>query len=81
MHITPTLSDTALFFKLTTGFLSGLFTTYVDETLSAGAKTFDNESLCTEQKFESKEREYSNFKFPGVEIEKGEDGSYFIHHK
>lgn len=79
--MTPTLSDSELFFKVINGEISGLIGTYVDDSISAGNKTFEECSTITGKMFESKGRQYHNFKFAGMEIETIEGTGYKIHQK
>lgn len=81
LGMTPTISDAALFFKCIDAQLRGIIGTYVDDTISAGSTEFDMESKITEEKFESKIREYDNFKFAGMEIETRGKTSFKIHQK
>ena len=61
LHMTPTVSDSALFFKTVHGKLCGILGSYVDDTITAGDVEFQEESKITENKFESKKREYGKF--------------------
>lgn len=77
----PTISDATLFFKCIDGQPRGVIGTYVDDTISAGNKDFENETKITEQKCDSKNREYDNFKFGGIEIETMDNQAFKIHQK
>ncbi len=74
-----TAGDLSLFFKVVHGKLAGITGAYVDDTLGAGDEDFQKESEKTQEKFESKPREFDNFVFAGIEIEKTEDG--FLMHQ
>lgn len=63
----PSYLDPAFLFKVVQGTLTGLVWSYIDGTISTGDKEFQELSKVTEEKFESKSREYINLKFPGME--------------
>lgn len=79
LHMTPTFSDPALFFKVIHGQVTGLIGSYVDDTISAGNNDFVELSKLTEHTFDSKQRKYDTFKFSGMEIESLPNDSFRIH--
>lgn len=68
LTVTPTSLDMSLFFKGLKGKLSGLTGVYVDDTLGAGNDVFLKEANMTQEKFESRAREFDNFTFAGMEV-------------
>lgn len=74
------ITDTALFYKSSEAGLAGLCTTYVDDALYAGNKTFEETTKKTEQKFKCKKREYDNLQFSGLKIETKEN-MFLVHQK
>ena len=70
--------DLSLFFRRDGDSLSGVTGVYVDDQIHAGSPKFEEESRLTEQRFQSKPREYDNFKFAGIQIERHED-KYLCH--
>lgn len=79
LEMVPTFSDPALFFHSIKGEVQGIIGSYVDDTISTGNDDFVESSKTIEKTFESKPREYQNFKFAGMEIETREDGPFRIH--
>lgn len=73
-------SDMALFFKAAQGRLSGIMGTYVDDTVSVGTSSFLKASKATDDRFETKQREFDNTRFAGVYIEQLAYG-FRIHQK
>lgn len=78
LMMTPTTGYLSLFFKSVHGKLQGLTGAYVDNTIGAGELQFENESMATSERFQSKERENDNFQFAGIQLEKRADG-YLMH--
>lgn len=68
LTMTPTALDISMFFKSVQGRLSGVTGVYVDDSLSAGNNDFLQDTDKTQAKFESREREFDNFTFAGVEV-------------
>ena len=58
----------------------GLCATYVDDTLHAGNKEYQELSKETEKTFQCKSREYYNVQFSGLEIDSTDEG-FIIHQK
>lgn len=61
--------DISLFFKLIRGQLSGLSGTYVDDGIHTGDDAFLKDCDKTQAKFQSREREFNNFTFAGIQVE------------
>ena len=78
LSMRPTAGDLSFFFKVLHGKLQGVVGTYVDDTLCAGTKYFENESEITARMFDAKKREYEKFTFAGVQVEPTDDG-YLLH--
>ena len=79
LGMTHTTGDLSLFFKVIHDELSGITGAYVDDTIGAGTPAFENTSRLTEQRFQSKEREFDSITFAGIEIDRKEYG--FIMHQ
>ncbi len=75
-----TAADMSLFFKRAHKSLRGLLATYVDDTLCTGTRDFERDTSKTEQKFETKKREYGRMRFAGTYIESQNDRAH-IHQK
>lgn len=58
-----------------------MISVYVDDQLSAGDTTFDNETKVTERKLQSRPGQYDQLSFFGVEISQQADGSVFMHQR
>ena len=78
LEMIPSTGDLSLFFQTIRGKLAGLTGAYVDDSIGTGDARFEEKSRLMERKFESKAREYENFKFAGIQIERTEDG-YMMH--
>lgn len=78
LSMRPTASDLALYTKSVRDGLACLVGTYVDDTIATGPIEFDGESRLTERRFESRNREYDNVRFAGVEIRR-EGHGYLMH--
>lgn len=74
-----TACEFPLFFRYVNNTLQGMVATHVDDTLSAGNKTFQEMSKITSQRFYSKPRNYDTLSFAGVTIETREDRSRIMH--
>jgi hypothetical protein len=68
LKMTPTISDSSLFFKRDAS-LIGLSATYVDDSLRAGNQEFALDSQKTAQLFESSPTQKYQIKFAGINIE------------
>jgi len=54
----------------------GIFGVYVDDTIGAGDDEFEDLTAMMGERFESKEREFENVKFFGLDIKTGTQGVY-----
>lgn len=70
--------DLVWFVKIEYGKLTGIIITYVDDTISTGDKSFQKESIRTEQVIHSETQQYDCFEFAGKSIERDGQG-YFLH--
>lgn len=66
----------ACFIKKTQWKLSGVVDSYVEDTISIGDRSFNEESKLTERVFESNPRTYISFVFAGIHIER--HGTVFL---
>lgn len=73
-----TTGDGALFFKHLDKKLQGVCATFVDDTLQAGNKEFQDLADNTLRRFQCREREWDNTEFSGVEIETHEN-EFHVH--
>lgn len=76
--MTSTAGDMSLFFKTVNEKIAGLMGTYVDDIIAGGDSQFELASEKTSERFESKPKEFENFRFAGVYVEKISEG-YIIH--
>jgi hypothetical protein len=60
--------------------LVALTASFVDDLLMAGDEDFHEQSLCTSERFKSREREYDKVRFSGVNIDRSQ-GGYEIHQR
>lgn len=79
LEMTTTASDLSFRFKRVQGALKGMIATHVDDTLGAGTREFQDETLKTASRFEAKPRELESLTFAGVVIVTHEDGSRTMH--
>ena len=56
------------------GMLAGLTGAYVDDSIGTGTAEFEKHSEKTQERFDSKPREFNNFTFAGIQIEPIEGG-------
>jgi len=63
------VGDLSIFFKDSSGKLSGLTGTYVDDTLHIGLDEFRRLSQQISERFESREEELDNFTFAGISVQ------------
>jgi hypothetical protein len=64
----PNVNDPAVFYEADEGKLEGLNATYVDDSIAAGTLEFLAQMKMTEQTFQSKPRQYDNFRYNGLLI-------------
>lgn len=76
MQTTP--ADYRFFIKKERAKLMGLMGTYVDDTISAGSPELEELNKKKEQKFESKAKEYYNFRLAGVYVKKLTAGCWLL---
>ena len=67
--MTPTVTDSSLFFLRMEDILIGMSATYVDDFLRAGTSDFIRLSKATRDKFQSKKPSFTMIKFAGLEID------------
>lgn len=72
--MTPATCDLSCFFESVREKLTGAVRTYVDDTLCAGDPKFEEDARKIDKKFVIKGRQYNNFTFAGMQVEKIEDG-------
>ncbi len=64
----------SLFFRRVRGKISGLLTSYVDDTLACGDSSFPEFTKKTREKFEMEARQNKGMRFSGGYVEKCADG-------
>jgi hypothetical protein len=74
LNLVQTVGDSGLFFQTMNRKLVALTASFVDDLLMAGAEDFHEQSLYTSQRFKSRDRDYDNVKFAGVNINKTSNG-------
>lgn len=79
LGMTTTASDLSFHFKRVQNELHGMIATHVDDTLCAGNRNFQKETLETARRFDAKSRELGTFTFAGVVITTTPDGSRTMH--
>lgn len=83
--MSPTPGDPALYIKRINedkeALLIGITGSYVDDSINAGGKIFQDMKLKTLQKFESKPRLYDAFDFFGMQVETRTDGNFVMNLK
>lgn len=70
--------DLSLYAQMRNGELEGIFGIYVDDISNAGNESFEKLSSAFEHRFESKERTYDEFHFPGLHIQNHDDGTITV---
>ena len=78
LGMSPAAGDLSLFFKMVNGQLAGMTGAYVDDSIGTGTPDFERESEKTQERVESKPREFDNFTFAGIQVEKTDYG-YLMH--
>ena len=68
LGMSPMTGDPALFIKQDKDNIDGILGAYVDDTCMGGNETFQNLTLATLDKFESKPRVWDDFDFIGVSV-------------
>jgi Reverse transcriptase (RNA-dependent DNA polymerase) len=74
LGLTQAIGDSGLFFQTMNRKLVALTSSFVDDLLMAGTEDFHEQSLCTSDRFKSRERDYDKVRFAGVNIEEGHNG-------
>jgi Reverse transcriptase (RNA-dependent DNA polymerase) len=74
LNLVQTVGDSGLFFQTMNRKLVALTASFVDDLLMAGTEDFHEQSLYTSQRFKSRDRDYDNVKFAGVNINKTSNG-------
>jgi Reverse transcriptase (RNA-dependent DNA polymerase) len=74
LNLVQTVGDSGLFFQTMNRKLVALTASFVDDLLMAGTEDFHDQSLYTSKRFKSRDRDYDNVKFAGVNINKTTNG-------
>jgi Reverse transcriptase (RNA-dependent DNA polymerase) len=72
--LVQTVGDSGLFFQNMNRKLVALTASFIDDLLMAGTEDFHEQSLYTSQRFKSRDRDYDNVNFAGVNINKTSKG-------
>jgi Reverse transcriptase (RNA-dependent DNA polymerase) len=78
LGMNPTTGDISLFTKHVGSELCGIAGTYVDDSLLSGNADFLKLSDMSQQKFNSRERQFDHFTFAGVDISTEDDGQFAL---
>jgi hypothetical protein len=78
LGMNPTAGDISLFTMHVDSELCGIAGTYVDDSLLSGNADFLKLPDMSQQKFDSRERQFDNFTFAGVDISTEDDGQFAL---